>query len=97
LIPVANAMPPHSWARTSHRPYYATKRLAQPVHSRGDGWSSPSHAAHSISFATGIELLQLLKNRLYCIPCSCSIFVRVGSWLRQLPTLTTFEKIRDDL
>ncbi len=38
------------WAGTSHRPYYATMgQLAKPVHSRGDGLSSPCFAGRFIA------------------------------------------------
>ena len=41
------------WARTSHRPYYATMdQLAKPVHRRGDGLSSPSFADRFIAFSS---------------------------------------------
>jgi hypothetical protein len=45
----------HSRARTSHRPYYATHRLARFVHSRGDGlsspWVGPEHGDNRVSIA----------------------------------------------
>jgi hypothetical protein len=52
------------------RPYYATKRLARPVHSRGDGLSSSVGEGVLALFVLefGLALCEILVNvRLTCL------------------------------
>src|SRR3989442_2810877 len=53
-----------AWARTSHPPYHATKgEPAKPVHSRGDGLSSPRDGEQACSILLLMSFASRVRRR----------------------------------